>query len=317
MEPIIQTNRLTKQYSNGLGCFDVSLSVQKGSIFGLLGPNGAGKSTFIKTIVGLMRPTSGEAQIMGFPIGSSRAKMHVGYLPELFRYQDWLTPKEILQFHGYLHTHRQTEVYSQPFLNQMERVLSRVGLDHVMNNRMKSFSKGMQQRLGLACALVMDPDILILDEPSSALDPLGRHNIRELLVELKKKGKTIFLNTHLLEDVEQVCDDVALLYKGRVQATNKVETILYRTKTWILKTSGWDQDLIPVLKDRGLSDVTITEKQSKERTILEVIAENEEEIGWLNFMLADLGVTVYEVKPYVKQLEEWFLDLTERKGERL
>ncbi|HET7656918.1 MAG TPA: ATP-binding cassette domain-containing protein, partial [Bacillales bacterium] len=116
MEPIIQTNRLTKQYPNGRGCFHVSLSIQEGSIFGLLGPNGAGKSTIIKTLVGLMRPTEGEAYIKGFPIGTSQAKKQIGYLPELFRFQEWLTPKEILQFHGYLHTNRHSFVRSASFM---------------------------------------------------------------------------------------------------------------------------------------------------------------------------------------------------------
>lgn len=309
MEPIIQTSKLTKQYRNGRGCFNISLSVQEGSIFGLLGPNGAGKSTFIKTLVGLMRPTEGEAHIMGFPIGTSRAKKHIGYLPELFRYQDWLTPKEILQLHGYLHTNRRRFIRSKPFVESIDKVLTEVGLEQVKDKRVKTFSKGMQQRLGLASALVMNPDILILDEPSSALDPIGRRQIRELLARLKREGKTIFLNTHLLEDVEQVCDDVALLYRGEVQAADRVENIIYRTKTWIFKTSGWDETLMVQLEDRGLANVIIKEKQSGDRTILEVIASDEEEIGWLGFVLADLGVTVYEIKPFVKQLEEWFLDL--------
>lgn len=309
MEPIIRTEGLTKQYRNGRGCFNISLSVTEGSIFGLLGPNGAGKSTVIKTMVGLMRPTAGEAQIMGFPIGTSRARKHIGYLPELFRYQDWLTPEEILQFHGYLHTGRRRFVHSPVFRQSMNEVLRSVGLGHVMDQRVKSFSKGMQQRLGLACAMIMDPEILILDEPASALDPIGRREIRELLMDLKNRGKTIFLNTHLLEDVELVCEKVALLYRGQLLATDKVENIMYRNKIWQLKVAGWSPDLLPLLRQRGLSGIEIIVKDGNGR--LEVRAQDEEEIGWLNFVLADLGVTVYEVKPYSKQLEEWFLSLVE------
>lgn len=309
MEPIIKAEGLTKQYRNGRGCFNISLSVEKGTIFGLLGPNGAGKSTMIKTLVGLMRPTAGEAQIMGFPIGTSRAKRHIGYLPELFRYQDWLTPKEILQFHGYLHTGNRRFSRSASFLQSVNEVLRAVGLGHVIDQRVKSFSKGMQQRLGLACAMVMDPEILILDEPSSALDPIGRKEIRELLMNLQNRGKTIFLNTHLLEDVEMVCENVALLYKGNLLATDRVENIIYRNQIWQLRVAGWSEDLLPVLKQRGLSDLQISVNGDGER--LEVRAEDEEQIGWLNFVLADLGVTVYEVRPCTKQLEEWFLALVE------
>jgi ABC-2 type transport system ATP-binding protein len=218
---VIQTDDLTKYYRRSVGCESICLRVQRGHIFGFLGPNGAGKSTFIKMMVGLHRPTSGDAKLLGRPLGDFRARQRVGFLPENFRYQEWLTPRELLRFHS-------TLLGMQPSLlpEATSRVLGEVGLSEHADEKLRDFSKGMQQRFGFACALLGDPELLFLDEPTSALDPLGRAEVRELLCTVRSRGTTVFLNSHLLGEVEQVCDEVAVIDHGRLVAGGTLAELL-------------------------------------------------------------------------------------------
>jgi ABC-2 type transport system ATP-binding protein len=217
----IATAGLTKFYGRKLGCSDITLSVPRGCVFGFLGPNGAGKSTFVKMMVGLIAPTSGEAHILGQPVADFTTRARVGLLPENFRYQDWLTPLELMDFHGRL------AGMERPVIAERARhVLRRVGLAEEDGAKIRSFSKGMQQRLGLACALLSDPELLFLDEPSSALDPIGRHDVREILVQERQRGATVFLNSHLLSEVESICDEVAVIDHGRLVQSGRLAELL-------------------------------------------------------------------------------------------
>lgn len=212
---------LTKRYGRRIGCEAVDLVVPRGAVFGLLGPNGAGKSTLVRTLVGLLRPDAGEALVLGRPPQDPASRRHVGYLPELFRYPDWLTAREVLVYHGRLAGLAVAEAS-----HQAAHLLERVGLAGRADTRVGTFSKGMQQRLGLACALVGDPQLVFLDEPTSALDPLGRRDVRGLIRELRGRGVTVFLNSHLLGEVEEVCDVVAVMRGGRIAAAGPLEDLV-------------------------------------------------------------------------------------------
>ncbi len=218
---VILTQDLTKYYGKTVGCEKICLRVSRGHIFGFLGPNGAGKSTFIKMMVGLHRPTSGSAELLGRPLGDFRARARVGFLPENFRYQEWLTPVELLRFHG-----RLTGMEPGAIARATERVLADVGLADHAHVRLRDFSKGMQQRFGMATALLADPELLFLDEPTSALDPLGRAEVRALLCAVRERGTTVFLNSHLLGEVEAVCDEIAVIDHGRLVANGTLAELL-------------------------------------------------------------------------------------------
>lgn len=211
MNLAIETENLTKMYDGSVGCKEICLSVSEGQIFGLLGPNGAGKSTLVKTLVGLVRPTSGTARLLGRPLGNVEVRRKIGFLPENFGYHEWLTGRQLLEFHASLY---KMDRWSRK--SRIPLVLDVVGLTGSEKKKVRTYSKGMRQRIGMACALLPDPDLLFLDEPTSALDPLGRREVREIMQGLKERGKTIFLNSHLLSEVEMVCDQVAFIKGGSI-----------------------------------------------------------------------------------------------------
>jgi len=202
---------VTKRYGRTTALAGVSLHVDEGELVGLLGPNGAGKSTLVKIGCGLVRPTSGSAEVGGAPAGSPAARRRLGYLAELFRFPGWMTADELLAMHQGL-------AGSAGGASERGRLLELVGLADVAGRRIESMSKGMQQRLGIAQALIGDPRMLVLDEPTSALDPAGRRIVRALLEELRAGGTAVLLNSHLLSEVELVCDRVVILNRGRVVA---------------------------------------------------------------------------------------------------
>jgi ABC-2 type transport system ATP-binding protein len=197
----------------------VSLEVGRGEVVGLLGPNGAGKTTVIKMLLDLVRPDAGEVMLLGRPAADPAARARVGYLPELFRYQPWLSATEVLALHVRLSG---IDVTVQ---EQRER-LSLMGLAERAGDRVGGFSKGMQQRLGLAVALVARPELVVLDEPTSALDPLGRADVRDIVLTLKSRGVAVLLNSHLIGEVERVCDRVVILDRGRVAASGTLAELL-------------------------------------------------------------------------------------------
>jgi ABC-2 type transport system ATP-binding protein len=236
--PAIVTLGLHKRFSKTVAVKSLSMSVGRGEIFGFLGPNGAGKTTVVKMLLGLVRPSGGEALVLGAPIGDRETRRRIGYLPELFRFQPWLSAREVLHLHC-----RLLQLPNSSWAAAASQSLSTVGLKARADDKVGGFSKGMQQRLGLGVALLGDPDLVILDEPTSALDPIGRHDVRQITRELRERGATVFLNTHLLEEAEQVCDRVAVIDKGTAVATGSLTELLGRQARVRLKVtalpSGW------------------------------------------------------------------------------
>jgi ABC-2 type transport system ATP-binding protein len=217
--PAVWCSGLRKRYGRRTAVDDVSFTMQRGEVLGLLGPNGAGKTSVIKMLLGLVRPDAGEVLLLGRPATDPLARTGVGYLPELFRYQPWLSAAEVLALHVRLARLR------VPGPEQRD-CLALVGLADRADDRVGGFSKGMQQRLGLAVALVARPELVVLDEPTSALDPLGRVDVRDLVLSLKARGVGVLLNSHLIGEVELVCDRVLILDNGRVAASGTLDELL-------------------------------------------------------------------------------------------
>jgi ABC-2 type transport system ATP-binding protein len=206
----IETCALRKQFGSNLAVSDLWLSIRRGEVFGFLGPNGAGKTTSVKMLLGLITPTSGSATLLGAPLGDRLVRARVGFLPEHFRFHDCLTAREFLSIHGRLHGLR-----GAPLAKRIHDLLGRVHLRDAEHRQLRHFSKGMLQRAGLAQALIANPELVFLDEPTSGLDPLGRVLVRELIEELRVRGAAVFLNSHLLGEVEATCDRVVFVKQGR------------------------------------------------------------------------------------------------------
>jgi ABC-2 type transport system ATP-binding protein len=225
---ILRTEGLTKVFDVGFvkrrtvrAVDDLSLSVEEGEIFGFVGPNGAGKTTTIKMLMGLIHPTRGRAFIFDAPIPSRRSKARIGYLPEHPAWYEFLTGREALEFFAGL-----SEVPANQRRGRCEELLALVGLADAGEMQLRKYSKGMQQRLGIAQALVGDPAFVVLDEPMSGLDPIGRREVRDLIQELKRRGKTVFFSTHILPDVEMLCDRVGVIIGGKLRDVGKLDTLL-------------------------------------------------------------------------------------------
>jgi ABC-2 type transport system ATP-binding protein len=207
----IDASQLRKTYGTRAAVRDLTLQVARGEAFGFLGPNGAGKSTSIKMLLGLVKPTGGRALLLGKPVGTREVRARIGFLPEHFRFYDWLSASELILFHG-----RLCGLTDETLRHKIPQLLDRVGLGAQSSKPIRSFSKGMMQRVGLAQAIANDPEILFLDEPTSGLDPAGRKLVREVISEQCNRGATVFLNSHLLGEVEQSCDRVAFIRDGRI-----------------------------------------------------------------------------------------------------
>lgn len=218
-EPAIHTRHLRKVYGRKLAVADLGLEVHRGEAFGLLGPNGAGKSTTLKMLLGLARPTSGAGQLLGQPLGDIATRRRIGFLPEHFQFQDWLSGAELLRLHG-----RLCGMDESRLRRRVGELLERVELQHQANKPIRAYSKGMRQRIGLAQALIHEPELLFLDEPTSGLDPLGRFLVRDIIREQRERGTTVFLNSHLLGEVEVSCDRVAFVKAGRVLETRALSS---------------------------------------------------------------------------------------------
>jgi ABC-2 type transport system ATP-binding protein len=243
---VVETWNLNKIYRTGFwlnqkvqSLTNCSLSVQQGETFGLLGPNGAGKTTLLKILLGVIRPTNGRAVLLGKPIGDRATKQRVGYLPENAYFYDFLTAWEFLTFVGGLFQ------ISKPILNKrIATTFDLVGLDQktAKKKQLRQYSKGMLQRVGMAQALINDPELVFLDEPMSGLDPLGRYQVREIILSLKEQGKTIFFNSHILTDVEQICDRIAILARGELLCVGSLEEILGRADVYQVIIKGGEAE---------------------------------------------------------------------------
>lgn len=233
VSPAIYAADLSKRFGETVAVKSLSLTVQRGEVFGFLGPNGAGKTTVVKMLLGLTRPSGGQVMVLGAPAGDRETRRRIGYLPELFRYQALLTAAEVLRLHC-----RLLRLARSSWEEQTRGSLETVGLLERRDDRVGTFSKGMQQRLGFGVALLGDPMLVVLDEPTSALDPVGRHDVREIIRGLRERGATVFLNTHLLAEAEQVCDRIAVIDKGTAVATGTLAELLGRQTRARLKVRG-------------------------------------------------------------------------------
>lgn len=259
---------------------NVSLTVNRGEVFGFLGPNGAGKSTTIKCLVGLMRPTNGTATIMGEPIPSIASRRNIGYLPENPSFYDYLSAEEYVRFVG--------SVFQMPadeLSRKTEEVLKLLELWDARKRPIRSYSKGMVQRVGLAQVLVHDPDVYILDEPMSGLDPLGRALVKEIVGDLKMQGKTVFFSTHIIDDVEKICDRVGIIADGVLKSVEHVDRIL----------------------EQGVTGYTITAQDGKGDNL--TLTVDRDGLSGKLTSLAAAGCTVSLIEPIRKNLERFFLDI--------
>jgi len=291
----VRTVELTKHYGAAIALSGLTMVVPRGEVFGFLGPNGSGKTTAVKLLLGLTRPTGGEAWVLGRRAGDRETRSRVGYLPELFRYQGWLSAREVLALHCKL-----AGVTRAEWPAQIDDALSTVGLSGHGGAKVETYSKGMQQRLGLGVALLGNPELVVLDEPTSALDPVGRADTRTIIRRLRERGSAVFLNSHLLGEVEQVCDRVAVVSGGRVLATGRLDELL-GTGGVRLRLAGIDGVAHSALARRG----TVTESDGWV-TVAGVPADA---IPDLVTELVAGGARVYAVEPMHQTLEERFLAL--------
>lgn len=299
---IVETSNLTKMYGKKIGCSEICLSVGEGQIFGFLGPNGAGKSTLVKILVGLLFPTSGTAKILGRPLGDLEARRKTGFLPENFRYQDWLTGEELLSFHASLYG-----LSAQDKKRRIPAVLEQVGLSGKERQRVGTYSKGMQQRIGLACALLPDPELVFLDEPTSALDPLGRREVRQIILDLRRRGKTVFLNSHLLSEVEMICDQVAIIHKGRIISTGVLEEMLSGAVEVEVQVEAQTPQMLSEFSE-------LSRKMTVDGSRIRLSLNDRKDVGSLAGIVVRNGGRLFSLKAVQGSLEDLFIDLIQGGG---
>jgi ABC-2 type transport system ATP-binding protein len=296
--PAIEVSDLRKRYGQVDALAGLSMTVGRGEVFGFLGPNGAGKTTTVKLLLGLARPTAGGGKVLGAPLGDLASRRKIGYLPELFRYQPWLKAREVLTLHGELMGLPRGR--RRPAADEALRI---VGLDDRASDVVGKFSKGMQQRLGLATALLGEPALVILDEPTSALDPVGRVDVRAIVRAAADRGAAVFLNSHLLSEVEQVCDRVAILDHGRVVASGDLDDVLGVAETQVRVTGVSASDL-PAIERFG--------PPTLEGDVLAIRPMDPAGVPDLVATLVSMGAKIHEVRSGRRTLEQRFLDLVAR-----
>ena len=300
--PVIDVVGLRKRYRKVEALAGLTMKVLPGEVFGFLGPNGAGKTTTVKLLLGLARPSGGSGRLLGAPLGDREARRRVGYLPELFRYQPWLRAREVLALHA--------DLIGLPSPNRagvFDDVLGLVGLSDRASDAVGGFSKGMQQRLGLGVALLGDPALVILDEPTSALDPIGRIDVRGILRTARDRGAAIFLNSHLLTEVEQVCDRVAIVDHGRVVAEGSLIEVLGEQETRV-DVEG--------LASAGMAALAaFGEPRLEDGRTLVFKGLAAERVPDLVAALVGMGVRVHGVASGRESLEQRFLELVGRGSE--
>ena len=300
--PAIRTEELAKRYGRITALAGLTMSIPAGDVFGFLGPNGAGKTTAVKLLLGLARPSSGEGWVLGAALSDREAHRHarrgVGYLPELFRYQHWLSAREVLRVHCQL-----IGLDRSAWEAEIKDALGIVGLADRADDRVGGYSKGMQQRLGLGVALLGRPALVLLDEPTSALDPVGRHDVREVIRALKARGTTVFLNSHLLTEVEQVCDRVAIVDKGRVIQVGALGELLV-TDAVRVRATGLENGGQEAMRAFGA-----LQREGEWLTVQGIAADR---VPDLVRAIVERGGRVYAVEPRHETLEDRFLSLLEK-----
>ena len=303
----VQTENLSKVYKSSFGSKQVlaltglNLEVGKGNIFGLLGPNGAGKTTLIKILLGITYPTTGSAKILDEDIANYQVRCKVGYLPENHKYPSYLTGENVLKFFGRLSGKDDKDLYGK-----INKLLDLVKLEKWRKTKIKSYSKGMMQRIGLAQALINDPDLIFLDEPTDGVDPIGRKEIRDLLMHLKDEGKTIFLNSHLLSEVEMITDRVAILNKGVLLREGKVSDLTEKREEYKIEidVNGENKNLIDVISSALILNI-------KGNSLAVKVADVSELNGIIDNLRKNC-INIKSILPQKETLEEMFISLIEK-----
>jgi ABC-2 type transport system ATP-binding protein len=299
---VIRTAGLTKEFRLGfrrkraLAVDRLDLEVEDGEIFGFLGPNGAGKTTTLKMLMGFIKPTSGRAWLFGEEIGDVRVRQRIGFLPESPYFYDYLTATEFLAFYG-----RLFGLSGEVIADKTAALLKQVGLESSAHLQLRKFSKGMLQRIGIAQALINDPQLVILDEPMSGLDPIGRKEVRDLILQLKQQGKTVFFSSHIIPDVEMLCDRVGILVRGRLHDIGKLNEILETRVACIeIVAAGIDDD---AARRVGF----LNGKTARTGDNLLIRVPRQEEVEQTLMVIKELKGTLISVLPVRETLEEHFI----------
>lgn len=301
---IVETENLTKYYSRGKikALEDFSLQVEKGKIFSLLGPNGAGKTTLIKVLLGIVFPTRGSAKILGKDISDYASHARIGYLAENHRFPEFLTANQVLYYYG-----KMSGIEKSVLNEKIPQLLKLVKLEKWGDTKIRKFSKGMMQRMGVAQALTNDPDLLFLDEPTDGIDPVGRREIRDLLKELRDRGKTIFLNSHLLSEVERVSDEVAILKNGRLLQKGTVEDFISVKQQYTLQLGeGYE------ILQRLCKELNIPLLSQNGSFILSGV--DDAQLNHLIDKLREEKAVIRGIIPRKITLEDFFIDIIEEKA---
>lgn len=308
--PALSVSDLSKTYHTGLfgnrsveALDEVSLKVPQGEIFGLLGPNGAGKTTLVKILLSLVHPTAGTAELFGQPAKSPAARERIGFLPENHRFPDFLTAKQTLRVYGQL-----ADVTSAERTERIPSLLDQVGLSDRAETKVSTFSKGMLQRLGLAQALLNEPDLLFLDEPTAGVDPVGRRAIRDLVLDLSEAGTTIFLNSHLLSEVEKVCTQIAILRDGQLVRKGTIEELTAVERIYdIVSTQIPDA----VIEESELASSPEEPPAEPSLRCYRFQAEDRSALNTLIDRLRAKGVDIESITPLRRSLEDYFIDVVD------
>ncbi len=304
MPPAIRIEALTKDYAVGFwrrrpyrALDALTLEIEPGEVFGFLGPNGAGKTTTLKLLMQLIFPTSGRAEILGRPVGDVAMRRRIGYLPENPYFYDYLTAEELLEYFGRLFGYA-----AAARARRASSLLDRVGIGAERRLQLRKFSKGMIQRVGIAQALLNDPEVVFLDEPMSGLDPLGRRDVRALILELRDQGRTVFFSSHILADAEALCSRVAVVAGGRLAATGRLTDILaFQVRGWELVVTGVSREVLNRLGPR----VSRSTEIATGRFALELTPDEPPEIAVSSVVAA--GATLVSLNPIRETLEEFFV----------
>ncbi len=300
--PVLSVSGLTKRFRKFEALVGVNLSVEPGTVFSLLGQNGAGKTTLIKVLLGILKPSEGSAQVLGFPVGSVQARRKIGYLPEDHRFPEYHTGPSLLEFYGGLQ--------GIPRHERRKRIgywLDRVGLAGRETVRIRGYSKGMKQRIGLAQALIHDPDLVFLDEPTDGVDPVGRREIRDLMLDLKRMGKTLFLNSHLLGEVELVSDRVAILNQGKMVREGSLAELTGGRPAWIFGFSQDPATFRKALLAMGVQSTAMESPQASPPHQWEVFPESETVLAELVKLAGEDPAGLRFLQPRRESLEDVYL----------
>ena len=298
----IETEGLRKVFGDRAAVKGLTLQVEQGEVFGFLGPNGAGKTTSMKMLLGLVSPTSGTASLLGAPIGDLATLARIGFLPEHFRFQDWLTAHEFLLLHG--------ELLGMQFHDlqvRLRELLERVGLSTFRDKQLRTFSKGMLQRIGLAQALLNRPALVFLDEPTSGLDPVGRRLVRDIIRELKEQGTCVFLNSHLLSEIEVTCDRVAFIRHGEVVSVIELASLDQNKSLVTVRAAGLTPESLAGLAKWG-KDIQANNGQ------LTMTIHSESDLPEITRYLVAQNAEVYAITPNRISLEEIFIQTVGEDG---